>query len=356
MEKVKKIRFLWLRICLSAVLICAGVLLTIFESDIGKFFLSKDLQAIESSAFQMYVVDIGQGDAIYLQFDDGKNMLVDTGEKSEYEKLSSFLTDKKVTTIDYLIYTHADADHIGGGVNVFRDYQVNTLYRPTVLSTSEVEEFGNAKNYEVKDTITYNNSIMCAYQEVGCNIIYSKEGEKIESENYSIKFLNPDQEKCEDSNAYSAVLMIESFGKKVLLTGDAEKEVEQRLIKDYDKKLDADILKVGHHGSKTATTFDFLSRVTPDYALISIGEKGKKQWEFPNEEVLTNLQKANVKQVLQTLEVGTICVGITENSQIIVAGKSGEKSIDLPVVLSVIFVLILLVWGIKPFVKKTKKK
>ena len=355
MGKTKKIRFLWIRICLSVIFVCIGVLLFVFEGEIGNFFLDRDLQAINSSAFQMYVVDVGQGDAIYLQFDDGKNMLVDTGEKSEYEKLSGFLNDKKVTTIDYLVYTHADSDHMGGGAYVFRDYDVKTLYRPTVLSSSEVEEFGNEKGYEVKDTITYNNSIMCAYQEIGCQIIYSKEGEKISGENYAIDFLSPDKEKCEDSNAYSAVLMVETFGKKVLLTGDAEKEVEERLIQDYDKKLDADILKVGHHGSKTATTFDFLTRVTPEYALISVGEKGKNSWSFPNQEVLSNLSKAKVKNVFQTLEIGTICVGISESSHIIVAGMNGVKGIDLPIVLSFLFVLILLVWGLK-ISKKGRKR
>jgi len=349
MTKIKKINYLTLRIVLSAILITVGVLVCVFRTQINNLFNKDDNTAVVN--FQMYVVDVGLGDSIYLEFPDGKNMLVDAGEKSEYEKLSSFLEEKDVETINYFVYTHPDADHIGGGKSVFDDYKIEALYRPRALSKTESETYGNPNSYSVKDTIVYNDAIMAAYNEVGCTIKYSTEGDEISGENYTITFLNPESTYTKYDNNSSAVLMIEVYGKKILLAGDAEEDVEERLVAKYGNDLDADVLKVAHHGSKTASTSEFVNIVTPDYALISVGDN---QWDFPHDEVLENLEKAGTKEIINTKDNGTISVGIATNSSIYVNGIENKFELDLPIVLSALFVLLLLVWGIKLCVK-TKK-
>ena len=337
-----------IRIILSVLIVLTGTLFFVFETDIEKSISGDMVSAIEKADFKMHVIDVGQGDSIFLQFSDDKTMLVDCGKTNQTSKLDSFLKGMGISKIDYLVYTHSDEDHIGGGQYVFENYEVDILYRPKRLSQQEAEKYGNPNGYKIHNTKAYDNAILSAYNEDGCLMKYSFEGEEIIGLDYKIKFLNPDKDTYADSNAYSAVLMIEVNGRKILLSADAEKEVESRLIEDYQNYLDADILKVSHHGSKTGSSKEFLDVVTVDYALISVGEN---QWNMPHEEVLTRLKNAEVKNIFSTNESGTIALGISDEGVIAVYGLNEQFDLDMPIIIGVLIVLLLLVWGIK-FTKK----
>ena len=348
-KKIDK-KDLIIRLSISILIVCLGVLSFVLDGLIEEKLLGNRLTNLEKSSFTMYTVDVGQGDAIYLEFSD-INMLVDCGPKTGAEKLKNFLNEREVTQLDYLVYTHADEDHIGGGKDIFTSYEVKTLYRPKVLSSSEVELFGNVNEYNVKDTKSYDESIMCAYQEEGCVIKYSFEYETISGEGYNIKFLSPNQDNYSESNDYSAVILVEVNGKKILLQGDAEENVENRLLSAYGNCLDVDILKVSHHGSKTASSKAFLQMLTPEYAFISVGEN---QWGMPNTKVLENLELAGTKEIYNTLDSGTIAIGINESGNIELVTYKNAGALDQPIILSALFVGLLLTWGLK-FEKKDRK-
>lgn len=341
-----------IRMIISALILCIGVLGFVFEKEINNLIQGEAVKAVNNSTFQMYVVDVGQGDSIFIKLPDNKNMLIDCGKKNEYDKLERFLNEKKVTKINYFIYTHSDEDHVGGGQGVFKNYDVEVLYRPKVLSKTENERFGNPNDFEVRDTITYDDSIMIAYEETGCEIRYSFKGEEIIGMDYSVKFLSPNKDTYSSFNSYSAVIMLEIYGKKILLTGDAEEDIEKELIEQYGDYLDSDILKVAHHGSNTASSSDFLNIVTPTYALISVGEN---QWGMPHKEVLDRLNYANVNNIYDTKSSETIAMGISQSEIINLYLYCGVYSFDRALFICVLSVLLLLVWGIRKIKIKPKK-
>lgn len=356
MSKIYSKKSIIIRVILSIIILIVGVFGFIFESKIENLFSSEQVRAFNDADFKMYVVDIDQGDSIFLQFSDNKNMLIDCGKKKESDKLNNFLKEKNVSTINYLVYTHPDEDHIGGGKMVFDNYNVEVLYRPKVLSITENAEYGNPNNYQIKSENgkTYDSSIMCAYSEDGCDIRYSFKGEEIVGSDYYIKFLSPDQDNYNiktNSNAYSCVLMVEVNNKKVLLTGDAESDIEEKLITNYGDYLKADVLKVAHHGSKTASSAEFLEKVKPDYALISAGVNN--QWDMPNSEVLERLSDANVNNVYKTNSGSTINLGIADNGRTIVFQNDKAFKFDMTIFVCVLVAGLLLVWGI--IIKKSKK-
>lgn len=357
MSKIYSKKSIIIRVILSILIVIIGVLGFVFQPQIEAKFSSEQVKAFCDADFKMYVVDVGQGDSIFLEFSDNKNMLIDCGPKKEREKLHSFLDEKKVSTINYLVYTHPDEDHVGGGAMVFENYNVEVLYRPKVLSITENSEHGNPNGYNVKikNGATYDNSIMCADKDDGCQIKYSFMGEEIVGSDYVIKFLSPDEDNYNldnNSNAYSCVLMVEVNGKKVLLTGDAESDIEQNMITNYGNYLDADVLKVAHHGSKTASSADFLDVVTPDYALISAGVDNR--WDMPHEDVIERLNTANVSKIYATNSGSTISLGILDDGRIIVFQNDNSFKFDMVIFVCVLAAGVLLVWGI--IIKKPKNK
>ena len=348
-----------IRLVLSALIIIVGVLGFVFQEKIENVISSNSQGILNQSDFKMYVVDVGQGDSIFLEFSDSKNMLIDCGKKAEVSKLDEFLKSKNIKTINYFVYTHPDDDHVGGGYYIFTNYNIEVLYRPKVLSTSEEEIYGNPYGYNVKATNgkTYNNSIMVAYDEIGCDIRYSFMGEEIVGADYKIKFLAPVDENYSlfsNSNGYSAVIMVEVNGKKVLLTGDAESDIEEKLLTKYGEDLDSDVLKVSHHGSKTASSTQFLNIVTPDVALISAGVNNR--WNMPHEEVIDRLNLANTKQIFTTNDGGTISLAINDSGEIGVAQNGKSYKFDMPAFLCVLCGIMLLTWGIVVIKKSPEKK
>lgn len=350
MKKLYKGRFLVLRILLSAVIIILTVLGFVFKTNIEKFLSGNRTNNISDSSSQIYFIDVGLGDSTFVKFSDGKTALIDCGKTSKGSVVSEFVSSLDVNTIDYLIYTHQDEDHIGGGATIFNDFTVKNLYRPKVLSKSEEISYGNPNGYKVSTTKAYDNSILAGYNEDGCVMYYSQAGIEISGSDYSMKFLSPTQNNYTDNNSYSAVIKLELDGRSFLLTGDAEFEIEQELIDLYDSSLDVDVLKVAHHGSKTATSSEYLSYVQPEYAVISVAYR--KGWEFPHEEVLTNLKDVGA-EVYRTDQLGTIAFGV-ENGVLSVHGNN-KVELDMPLFVVIMGVLLLVVWGL-PMIFKVKKK
>ncbi|EUJ37344.1 beta-lactamase domain protein [Brochothrix campestris FSL F6-1037] len=197
-----------------------------------------------SSSVKMHVINVGQGDAILIQ--TGKeNILVDGGNKGKGSVVLAYLKRKNIKTLDAVVSTHPDADHVGGLASVISNMKVKSVYAPRVTHT----------------TIAYKN-FLTAVKRKKLKIKVAKKGVVIPTKpkNVTVKFLGPvkDYNKS-DLNNWSAVLQVQHSQKKFLLTGDMETRAENDLLKA--KVLSkVDVLKVSHHGAKQASTANFLQK------------------------------------------------------------------------------------------------
>ncbi|MDD3051508.1 MAG: DNA internalization-related competence protein ComEC/Rec2 [Candidatus Cloacimonetes bacterium] len=220
--------------------------------------------------------DCGLGDIIYIKTPENEKIMVDTGpidKKKIYFDNSAlpYLKKRDVKTIDWLIITHAHNDHFGGVSTVFSNFTVKNL----LIS----DEFVSDKAWElvsmhIDSTLT--------------NIMVVTDTLSLPLESVKFKIIHPDKNYIgHDRNNLSIVGRLDYRDLSVLLTGDLEGEGEEYLIKNYHQYLDTDILKVGHHGSKSSTTESFLSIVSPEYAIIFTSQKNR--FDFPHIPTLNKL-------------------------------------------------------------------
>ncbi|OGS14158.1 MAG: hypothetical protein A2234_10885 [Elusimicrobia bacterium RIFOXYA2_FULL_58_8] len=233
------------------------------------------------------IVDVGQGDAIYIELPNGKNALIDGGPSGA--RIDSFLKTKGVTKIDYVALTHPHSDHYRGLKKIFTNYQVNNYYD---TRAENVDAAGD------------NNLRELAAIEPGCATHYPKPGDILNWDpKVTVKVFNacwqPVQiRENDETNNCSLVIRLYYNGNGVLLTGDANSEIEAEMLSHFKSGLQSNILKVGHHGSRTSTGDAFLARVRPDYAFISVGLSNN--YGHPHPEALARLRNAGAKIYLTT--------------------------------------------------------
>lgn len=337
-----------IRLIISILLITLLVLVFLFERQISKFIYKWEDNQIESTS-QVSFIDVGQGDATLLELSDGKNMLIDCGAKSSADELVDFLKGRQIETIDYFLITHADADHVGGGVEIFENFDVLEFYRPMTYSKSEEK----VEDYPVHDTLVYDDIIKASIENQ-CKMFYTSDSIFWGNENgdYFIQVLYPDKAYNENNDS-SAVIKATIEDVTFLLTGDADVGVEKKLIEKYGAKLRSDVLKVGHHGSDTSTSEEFVNVVMPSYSIISVGENS---YGHPTQEVLDILNSSG-STVLTTMEQGDI-IALISNGRLQITGVDG-KHIDLAMITVIVFLIILMLFGVPDFKKnqvKTNKK
>lgn len=239
----------------------------------------------KSGILNVHFIDVVQGDAIFIELPNDKTMLIDAGPSSGI--VPNYIKSKGHNDIDYVIATHPDADHINGMPEVLDTFKVGTFYMPEKEHTTNVFS-------RMLDAIS-NNGCVAEYAFAGENIIDTNE--------LKVYFVGP-VKIYGDNNACSAVVKLEYKQKSLLFTGDAEHSSENDMIKaGYD--LSADILKVGHHGSSSSSSPEFIKAVSPKDAIISVGENN--QYGHPTNEVLAMLSNAGVN-VYRTDIVGTIVI------------------------------------------------
>ena len=253
---------------------------------------------VPNGTAEIHFIDVGQGDATLIKIGD-KNILIDTGEKSAKEELIFYLDSHSVEAIEYFVITHFDTDHFGNGIDVLEKYDVKNLLIPE----------------QVKNTVSYENFIDKATEQADANeieILNANEmiGEKLNVNELELTVLAPLKNNYEDSNDYSVVLMARYGNKKVLLSGDAEKESEEDMVGRYSTSdLDCDIFKLGHHGSRTSSSKELLELATPTYVVASCGEDNK--YGHPHSEVLERIK--NLK-LFRTDKDGSIVFSIISDT------------------------------------------
>lgn len=242
--------------------------------------------------------DVGQGDAILIS--QGNNqLLVDSGRSGRIilEKLGEHIPfwDRK---IEMVLMTHPDQDHIGGFIDVFKNYDVKTVIQTKIKNDSQV--FGTLNEYIAKEE---------------CEIIEGISGVKIFfSNNAEMEIIYPFDsitKSLNDTNSASIVSILKSGKTKFLLTGDLPSEKEAEILQ-RNIDISADVVKIAHHGSKYSTNKDFLAKISPREAVISVGKNNS--YGHPAPEILEILKKEGIN-VLRTDMLGDI-IWVCDNFEI----------------------------------------
>lgn len=304
----------------------------------------EDNPYVTGDTLQMTVLDIGQGDCIYIAFPDGKNMVMDIGSErrstSPWEHANAFLQERKVKQIDYLFITHGDYDHIRDAKKLLDNYEIKSLYMPLekaqdsntwldLLEAAENETYTDGNGNKVE--AAYNNNVGA----------YTISGENWEMKCCSFDEADyPSGTNAEKINAVSPICLLEYAERTIVLTGDANEMTEEYILaKGYLDNIDTDILKVGHHGSKSSTTQAFLDKIDAEFAIISTNgtREVPGSYKHPTKELLSRLDNYvdavpdadfnGFRQVYITGSDGDITVTIGENGGInITASEAADKN------------------------------
>lgn len=339
----------------------------------------EDAVVLSSQDLKVHFINVEHGDAILLELPDDKIMLVDqANEGQSATNLLNYLSSKIFNTrsdktIDYFVLTHSHLDHHGASKRVLEAYDCENIYRPKILGQDEKDLYYSSNTtYKVKEGVKYNSVINAMYAEVesiGADMYFHEAGIVIESGEvnttsfgYKISWLGPYEDKYTEENAYSPILLLEYKNSKIILTGDAEVENENEILDNIDDKsiLDCDILKLGHHGSKTSSSEAFLRATSPSYVVIC-GKEGEYS-DLPAKVVLDRLQALGITndRVLRTDKQGNIVVGINSVTNELAIITDNEASVFYLhwyyIVILACVVVAVIIFGTKIKKKKTSKK
>jgi competence protein ComEC len=250
------------------------------------------VQSIEvpDDPLTVHFIDVGQGDCILIKY-ESCNILIDSGEKENVDTVTDYLDYRGIRALDYVIATHPHSDHIGSMPDVFEEFDVHNVLIPRLTQ----------KN--VPSTKTYENLLACISAS-GAKASYAIVGEKYKVGEISFEILAP-SEQYEDLNNMSVVIRLDFGDTSFLLTGDAQRESEEAMLK-IGADLDVDVLKAGHHGSKYSNTPEFLEAVSPKLTIVSCGKNNT--YGHPHDETLQRLKNAG-SEILRTDLAGTIIIG-----------------------------------------------
>ena len=249
----------------------------------------------------IYFIDVGQGDLELIVTENNESIMIDTGGKLSYKTESwkqrnkefnlmsssviQFIKSIGLKKIDYLIITHGDYDHMGESINLVNNFKVEKVI-------FNCGEYNNLEK-ELIEVLEQNN------------INYYSCIKELNIDKYKLKFLNTGIYDNENDN--SSVIYLNYNNYKFLFMGDAGINREKDILENYNIK-DIDVLKVGHHGSKTSSSVDFINRINPKYSIISVGKNNR--YGHPNDSVLETLKDS---KIYRTDQDGSIIFKIKNN-------------------------------------------
>ena len=232
---------------------------------------------------KVHYLDVGQGDSIFIELPNNETMLIDAAESYQSENIINYLKNLNYQKIDYVIGTHPHTDHIGGLKDIINTFEIGKIYMPKVVSTT--------KTYE---------SLLMAIKDKNLKINTAKAGTTIiDTDALKINIIAPNNDTYTELNNYSVVTKITYGTTKFLFMGDAEKLSENEI----KENVTADVIKIGHHGSNTSSSINFIKKVNAKYGIISVGLNNK--YNLPKEETITNWENSGTKIYLTSIN-GTI--------------------------------------------------
>lgn len=251
-----------------------------------------ELEEKISGTLKIHYIDVGQGDSILIQCGN-ENMVIDAGSNNKGELVKEYLKSQGVEELEYVIATHPHEDHVGGLDIVIDNYNIDKVIMPKITTTTRT----------YKDVI---NSI----RNKNLKITVPKVGTSFSLGEASFVILAPSSSEYEDANNYSVCIKLTYGNNSFLFTGDAEEISEEEMISS-GINLRADVLKLGHHGSRYSTTEEFLAAVNPRYTVISVGKNN--DYGHPHSEVMNRLDNLDIP------------VYRTDKNQTVIATSDGDK-------------------------------
>ena len=311
---------------------------------------------------QIHFMDVGQGDSILILFPDGRDMLIDCANYNNsstvrgeiLDSMDDYVTDGQ---LDYLMLTHCDSDHVYFMDEVLEEYQVDNVFMPNVLATHDKvaeadipqERLALFTDEDTVDTACYADFFIAALTEPDCtvtlnvdadedsNSVVITDGEKqsdgtYDGATYMLTFYCPtaeyyaesDLSSAEEKNAISPIGVLEYNGFRIVLTGDSNEINEPTFVDRIGGQLDCDVLKVGHHGSETSSTEEFLDAIDCEYAVISCNAAGNT-FHHPRQTTLDRFIERDMT-VYRTDNNGNIVLTVGETLTFTV-----EKEVDASV-------------------------
>lgn len=257
--------------------------------------------AYENGVIQASFIDIGQGDSSFIKLSSGENILIDGGDKGSGEALRRYFADNSINKLDAAIVSHYHADHAEGIYELMNEFHIDIIYMPNVKTRPELHDDlvrrADKKGIKIKyiasgDKITFKDGTVF-------DVLFPDEG----------IFSNIGDNGEANINNDSLVIKVSYGETDFLFTGDLESDAEKALVKSSNN-LDCEVLKVGHHGSKTSSSKVFLNAVTPEYAVISAGRNNR--YKHPHGQVLDRLESFGIK-IYRTDLSGNITVVADSN-------------------------------------------
>ena len=255
---------------------------------------------------RVHFIDVGQADSAFIELGNGQTMLIDAGRSGG--DVVDYIRNLQYDSIDFVVATHPHDDHIGGMATVLENFKIGKMYMPRQEHT--ISAFVNMLN------VIENKNIELHTAKAGVNITTSGI--------IKIDILAPFSDSNSNLNNASAVVRI-TYGDTVMLfTGDAEHVIENQLL---DSGIDADVLKVGHHGAGSASSRSFIKAVSPEVAVISVGEGNS--YGHPHSDTLAILNEVGA-DIYRTDEQGTVVVTADHHKKITVDKKASTIKENAP--------------------------
>ena len=285
-------------VVLSALATLIGMILNHFQllPTIGQ--TNPILSHVAQNDLQLDIIDVGQADCLLITSAKGETMLIDAGNRADEEIILSYLEQKGISHLNYVVATHPHEDHIGSMAAIINKIPIDIFYLPDVTHT----------------TATY-NAMIEALERSTIDVREAYAGVQIPWQTGKMEFVAPKRyNEYKSLNNYSAVILLQYEKTNFLFCGDAEKESEEEILTAYNLPQ-ISVLKTGHHGSSTSSNSSFLSAIRPTIALICCGENN--DYGHPHRETLQNLNKIGSKIYRSDLHGHIIITSDGDNLQIL---------------------------------------
>lgn len=358
-SKVRFVIFIIIAAALGISMLFSTQIENYYQRMVGNVNVIQSTEIRDNSKLSIHYVNVGQGDCIMLNLPDGKNMIIDAGQKNGSTPIYSGQkdsNDKAITQhvidyakaniiqegqkFDYMVLTHAHEDHVSILDNVLDEFEVGIIVRSPEFYQSDKDPALTAQELELATTTgvtlkdNYNKvSTGCmrdflnkAYAEPGATVMVTNSsitwsGVDDEANEYTIKFYtiqeseyyNPTDNGLKNNpNNYSPLIVLTYKGFTFAFTGDGEKKSEELIMTRYGDSLpNVDFMDLAHHGSKTGNIQTFIDKLDPEYAIVSVGDQ--RIYGLPDEEVYERLKQHDAEianRTFETIKYGDIVIGL----------------------------------------------
>lgn len=255
--------------------------------------LFSSLMSVEAAAqTDVHILDVGQGLSVLVE-SQGHYMLYDGGDSDKSSYVVSYLQQEGVPSLDYVVASHYDADHLNGVVDALNAFPVSNVWGPDYVADTGIFE-----------------SFTSTLSAKGLSKTQPAAGSTVQLGDASIQVLAPSGSNYSDFNNYSIAIRVQDGNKSFLITGDAEADSEAQMVAS-GLNLDSDVYVMGHHGSGTSTSWDLLQKATPEFAVLSCGTGNS--YGHPHVESMEKLQSMGI-QLLRTDKQGNLVASTDGNT------------------------------------------